>query len=146
MPVKPSIFVESTARRCSFRSEVIELSQWFFWSDFRRRFWLDNGHFWWYASALFDIIDALTISLFILERIFDVMKWCFLFALVKEDVFKVILLQIWLILSSRNEDVKKRLDITLDILVSPYQRHGSILVAESFFLHELIHYQLFVDF
>ena len=33
------------------------------------------------------------------------MKWCFLFVLVKVDVFKVILLQILPILSSRDEDV-----------------------------------------
>ena len=79
MRMKPSIFVESTARCCCFRSEVIKLSQWFLWSDFHRRFWLDNGHSWWYVSALFDIIDTLTIFLCILERIIDVMKWCFLF-------------------------------------------------------------------
>ena len=107
MRMKPSAFVESTARRCCFRSEIIKLSQWFLWSDFRRRFWLGNGHSWWYVLPCLILQMRWLFPWFILERIIDVMKRCFLFVLVKVDILKVILLRIWLILWSRNENFKK---------------------------------------
>ena len=97
MKIKPSIFVESTAPRCCFRSDAISIDDFDWTTDI-----LDDT----FLPCLILQIRWLFL-LCILERVIDVMKWCFLFVLVTVNVFKVVLLQIWLILSSRNEDVKK---------------------------------------
>ena len=84
-----------------------KLSQWFLLSNFRRRSWLGNGHSWWYVSDLFDIIDALTISFIHIRANNRYDEMLFLVCAGESGCFKKILLQIWLILSSRNEDVRK---------------------------------------